>query len=196
MRSYFEIASESQPNRYNQRHLRQAAVTKESIHSEYSRDMDLRCDSHGTLTYRHFCKAWLEAFPNVRIQKFVSVQTKCNTCADLDALAQNCGDNKAFCANFEISEVIIQCFTSHSESGTMMFEKWRYKIQVVIFLVLGTVWHNHTMCFLHMVHQVEGLRRQLLIHTSKVSSHMVLDLQSSDLSEMLEKELILPFMVG
>jgi hypothetical protein len=41
---------------------------------------------------------WREAFPKIKIQKFVAVQTKCNTCSFLDDLAQRFGKNKEFLA--------------------------------------------------------------------------------------------------
>ena len=88
MRFYFENAAENQPNRYNQRHLRQASVTKEIVYEQYVKEISTRTMASGCLNYAQFCKVWRECFPKVLIQKFVAVQTKCNTCADLDVLAE------------------------------------------------------------------------------------------------------------
>ena len=103
MKFYFDNAAESQPNRYKQRHLRQASVTKEIVHDQYVKEMSMRTMAFGCLNYTQFCKVWRDSFPKVLIQKFVAVQTKCNTCADLDILAENCGDNKELL--FELREL-------------------------------------------------------------------------------------------
>jgi hypothetical protein len=91
---YFETGAESQPNRYNQRHLRQATITKKLLHGKYESEINGRVDSPPPLTYSKFCRTWRKGFPDVRIQKFVAVQTKCHTCSYLDMLAERTGNNK------------------------------------------------------------------------------------------------------
>ena len=91
---YFETGAEEQPNRFQQRHLRQASITKKLLWEKYAAEIRAIPDSPKPLKYEKFCKVWRESFPNVKIQKFVAVQTKCHTCSYLDMLAEKAGNNK------------------------------------------------------------------------------------------------------
>ena len=101
LEDYFKMNAEDHPNRDGVRYIRHAAMTKMQLWKLYKKELIHKVDSEGetlqgrplnmkTLSYFRFCQLWRESFPNVKVQKFIAVQTKCHTCAYLDQLAQEC----------------------------------------------------------------------------------------------------------
>ena len=82
MKFYFDNAAESQPNRYKQRHLRQASVTKEIVHDQYVKEMSMRTMAFGCLNYTQF---------------FVSSKWCCNYCHNSKLCKSPCAHSLCRC---------------------------------------------------------------------------------------------------